>query len=273
MAKKKKEEGEGGGGSPAWMATFSDLMNLLLCFFVLLFAMSSVDSEKYEALLASLSGNFSVFQSGSSMVGDSVYVASGANQMVEVSKYFAEFTEEGGQEGVNQLDSKEEYEEQLEQQKAEAAEQLYEEVAKKTEEENLEDIVNVDKDESNQYIRISIGGAVLFNSGDATIKKEARSILSRVGDILETYDDHLKKIEGHTDNVKMSGGKYEDNWELSTARASSVLKFMLTQKEMDPYTLEASGRGEYVPVADNSTAEGRARNRRVEFKIYTDIIK
>lgn len=273
MAKKKKDEGEGGGGSPAWMATFSDLMNLLLCFFVLLFSMSTVDAEKYEALLASLTGNFSVFQSGSSMVGESVYVASGATQMVEVNKYFAEFTEEGGQQGFKQFDNIEEYEKELEKQKAQEAEELYEEVVKRTEEEKLDDIVAVDKDESNQYVRISIGGAVLFNSGDASIKKEARSILSRVGDILETYKDHLKKIEGHTDNVKMSGGKYENNWELSTARASSVLDFMLSKKNIDPVTLEVSGRGEYVPIADNGTAEGRAKNRRVEFKIYTDIIK
>lgn len=273
MAKKKKEEDGGGGGSPAWMATFSDLMNLLLCFFVLLFSMSTVDAEKYEALLASLTGNFSVFQSGSSMVGDSVYVASGATQMVEVNKYYAEFTEEGGQEGVKQFENFEEYEKELEKQQEKAAEELYDQVAKKAEEEKLEDIVTVDKDESNQYVRISIGGAVLFNSGDAEIKKEARSILSRVGDILATYDDHLKKIEGHTDNVKMSGGKFEDNWELSTARAASVLRFMLTKKKIDPVTLEASGRGEYVPIADNSTAEGRAKNRRVEFKIYTDILE
>lgn len=273
MAKKKKEESGGGGGAPAWMATFSDLMNLLLCFFVLLFSMSTVDAEKYEALLASLTGNFSVFQSGSSMVGDSVYVASGATQMVEVNKYFAEFTEEGGQEGVKQFENVEEYEKELEQQQQKAAEELYEEVSKKTEQEKLEDIVTVDKDESNQYVRISINGAVLFNSGDAEIKKEARSILSRVRDILETYDDRLKKIEGHTDNVKMSGGKYANNWELSMARAASVLDFMLKSKKIDPVTLEASGRGEYVPIADNGTAAGRAKNRRVEFKIYTDNIE
>lgn len=273
MAKKRKEEGDGGGGSPAWMATFSDLMNLLLCFFVLLFSMSTVDAEKYEALLASLTGNFSVFQSGSSMVGDSVYVASGATQMVEVSKYFAEFTQEGGQEGLKQFDSDADIENEIEKKKAKKAEELLGGISDKLEDGNLGDIATVEKDEGNQYVRITIGGAVLFNSGDAEIKKEARPILSRIGDILETYDKHLKKIEGHTDNVQMSGGKYADNWELSTARASSVLKFMLTQKKMDPYTLEASGRGEYVPIADNLTAEGRAKNRRVEFKIYTDTIK
>ena len=272
MAKKKKEE-VSAPGAATWMATFSDLMNLLLCFFVLLFSMSTVDAEKYEALLASLTGNFSVFQSGSSMVGDSVYVASGATQMVEVNKYFAEFTEEGGQEGVQQFENIAEYEKELEEQQEQIAEQLYEEVSKQVDEEKLDGSVTVDKDESNQYVKISISGAVLFDSGEATFKKDAKVILSRVGDILRTYDDHLIKIEGHTDNVPMTSGKFANNRELSMARAGSVLEYMQTKKKLDPVTLEASGRGEYVPIADNSTAEGRAKNRRVEFKIYTDVEK
>lgn len=272
MAKKKKEE-EAPAGSPAWMATFSDLMNLLLCFFVLLFSMSTVDEEKYEALLASLTGNFSVFQSGSSMVGESVYVASGATQMVEVAKYFTEYTSDGGKDGYQQNNNLEKYEAIMKEEQEKVAEQLYEEVSEKTENEQLDGIVTVDKDESNMYVKISIGGAVLFDSGESTFKKEAIRILSRVGDILKTYDGHLIKIEGHTDNVPMTSGKYASNRELSMARASSVLEYMETKKKLDPVNLEASGRGEYVPVADNGTAEGRARNRRVEFKIYTDTIE
>ena len=71
MARKKKNSGDGGGGSPAWMATFSDLMNLLLCFFVLLFSMSTVDAEKYELVVASLNSSFSVLPQGGSTIIDS----------------------------------------------------------------------------------------------------------------------------------------------------------------------------------------------------------
>lgn len=301
MAKKKKKQEQGGGGSPAWMATFSDLMNLLLCFFVLLFSMSSVDAEKYEALLASLTGNFSVFKSGSSMVGESIYVASGANQMVQISDYFTEFTSDGGKEGMEQfqgestsegdkngqgaqteqnqgapntIQSEEQYEALMKEQLEQEASALYEQVSDITEDAKLDGTVIVEKDKYNQYVKISIGGAILFDSGKAELKPEAKKVLSKVGDILKMYENHLIKIEGHTDNVvPTSGSVYKNNMMLSMARAESVFEFMQKKKKMNPAILEASGRGEYVPVASNKTADGRAKNRRVEFKIYTEEIE
>jgi len=86
MAKQKQEEPP--KGSPAWMATFSDLMNLLLCFFVLLFSMSSVDEEKFEALIASLQSQYSILKGGGSSVGDGKMVSAGINQMQKYDVYF-----------------------------------------------------------------------------------------------------------------------------------------------------------------------------------------
>lgn len=289
MARKKRQE-EGAKGSPAWMNTFSDLMNLLFCFFVLLFSMSSVDSEKYEALIASLSGNFSVFTSGSSMVGEDIYVASGASQMVEISDYFTEMTDNGGKSGVQQNDDTEknedksqaqtdtqideqlkaQVEQELAQEKKNKAEQLYEEVSDQVESKQLESGATVEKDPGDQYVQISIGGAVLFDSAKSDLKKEALPIMSKVGDILKQYENHLIKIEGHTDNVPVIKGEYRSNMQLSMARAESVFNYLDNNKKMNPVTLEPSGRGEFCPVADNTTADGRAKNRRVEFKIYTD---
>lgn len=300
MARKKKQE-ESAPGSPAWMATFSDLMNLLLCFFVLLFSMSNVDSEKLEALLASLSGNFSVFTSGSSMVGNDMYVASGASTMVKISDYFQEMTDTGGQDGLKQNNSaeenedksqtdpkqninssesekideklKEQVEQELAEEQKEKTEQLYEEVSQQVELKQLESGVTVEKDEQNMFVQISIGGAVLFDSAKADLKKEAMPIMSKVGDILGLYENHIVKIEGHTDNVPVTGGTYASNMQLSMARAESVFNYLEKVKKINPVTLEPSGRGEFCPVAKNTSSEGRARNRRVEFKIYTDEIK
>ncbi len=272
MARGKKQE-EGGGGSPAWMATFADLMNLLLCFFVLLFSMSTVDAENYEALLASLSGNFSVFTSGSSMVGEDIYVASGASQMIEISEYFAEFTEDGGQDGYKEFDNVSEYEQMMEEKQQEVAEKLYEDVSEQADKAKLDGMVSVEMDENYQYVRITIGGAILFDSAEAELKKKAEIVISKVGDILKSYDKHLIKIEGHTDNVPISGSRFESNMQLSMLRAESVFNYLINKKKLDPATLEPSGRGEFCPVADNTTAEGRAQNRRVEFKIYTEDIE
>ena len=106
---------------------------------------------------------------------------------------------------------------------------------------------------------------ILFASGEAKVKKEGLDVLSRVVDILKTVKDKNIRIEGHTDNVKIAGrlaSVYPTNWELSAARAINVSKY-LQEKGIDPSILSATAFGEYQPVADNTTPEGRAKNRRI----------
>ena len=106
---------------------------------------------------------------------------------------------------------------------------------------------------------------ILFDSGESAVKKEGLDILDRVVEILKTVKDKNIRIEGHTDNVKITGRLakvYPTNWELSAARAINVSKY-LQQQGIDPKILSATAFGEYQPLADNSTAEGRAKNRRI----------
>ena len=111
----------------------------------------------------------------------------------------------------------------------------------------------------------------MFDSGSADIKKGASMIIGRVGDILKNYSNKRIKIEGHTDNVPIgSTSKYSSNWELSTARATSVLQYLAQKKGLNAKYLEASGRADVNPVADNKTEKGRSKNRRVEIKIYSN---
>lgn len=269
MARKKKEEG-GGGGSPAWMATFSDLMNLLLCFFVLLFAMSSVDEEAFADIAASFNNSFSIFSGGAKAIGEGMLVSQGASQLDNLSEYFNEMGAAGEDESMEDgTGSMEEYKEQLSKEQKEAIETIYEEVVEATEQKNIEDSVEVAVDEGYQYVRIVMNGAILFDSGSEQIKKDAIPILNKIGDILKTYDGHLIKIEGHTDNVPIRSTKFPNNIWLSTARATEVFEYLAEEKGLDPESLEASGRGEYNPIADNKTESGRAKNRRVEIKIYS----
>ncbi len=293
MARKKKEP-EAAAGAPAWMATFSDLMNLLLCFFVLLFAFSSVDAEKFAAIASSMSSSFSVFSGGAQAIGQGRLISQGASQLEAYSEYYSQMgiqaekssessetpdenSNPSGSEGENgPVDEQSVIEEYLEKQQElqkERTEAMYEEVMEAAEKNQIGDSLEVTMDDNYQYVRINMSGAILFDPGSDEIKKDAMEMVSKVGDILKHYDKYIIRIEGHTDNIPINKGRFESNMWLSTARATKVFEYLTEEKGMNPKNLEASGRGEYEPVADNKDAAGRAKNRRVEIRIYSDKVK
>lgn len=267
MARKKNEESSG-GGSPAWMSTFSDLMNLLLCFFVLLFSMSTIDAQKFEEVAASFRQSFSIFDGGSASVTEGNLISSGVSQLSELNDYF-------NQMGANPetdsetSDTLEAYEEKLEQFQQQASEEMADNVDDQLELAGLGDYVDIEIE--TQYISLTLNGSILFDSGKVELKTGALEFMSKVGDILKLYDGYDIWVIGHTDTVPMAGnGKYTDNMELSQGRAYSVYKYLLDEKNMDVTTMGCMGKGEYDPIATNDTAEGRALNRRVEIKIYNE---
>ena len=281
MARKKKEEAPA-PGAPAWMATFGDLMNLLLCFFVLLFSMSSVDAAKFEAMAASFSQTFSIFTAGSTAIGDGVLISNGVSQLNELSEYFNTTGKTAdSDENVDQLDSKNENQNQewnevseaeafLEQEGLKESEELAEKIEEAVNENDMADVVDIDF--SAQYVELTLKGALLFDSGSATLKEDVLPILDKIGSILQRYATGTIEIEGHTDNVPITGGgKYASNDELSSSRALSVFNYLVDTTSLNPANIKHSGRGEYVPVADNSSPEGRAKNRRVEIRIYNSV--
>ena len=114
-------------------------------------------------------------------------------------------------------------------------------------------------------LTVDVLDKILFASGEAEVKPEGLAVLQRVIDILKNVKDKAIRIEGHTDNVKIGGAlarKYATNWELSAARAINVTRY-LQKQGIDPTLLASVAYGEYKPVADNSTSEGRAKNRRI----------
>lgn len=277
MGKKKQSDDGGGGGSPAWMATFSDLMNLLLCFFVLLFSMSTVDAKKFEEVAASFSQTFSVFTAGALSIGDGLLISNGVSQLNQLDEYInstgkAEESEDSDSVGAeNSEDGMIESEilEEVEQMKLAKSEELAELVKEALEEADMEDMVEMDY--TSQYVQLSLNGALLFDSGSAKLSEKAYAIMDQVGVILERYSESTIEIEGHTDSVPFTGGAFASNNELSSARALSVFYYLIEHTNLDPAMIKHSGRGEYMPIADNSTPEGRALNRRVEIKIYNSL--
>ncbi len=281
MAKRRQEDPP--AGSPAWMATFSDLMNLLLCFFVLLFSMSTVDEEKYNQLVASMASAFSIFDGGATAIGEGILISNGVSQLNELDQYINSTgntaddtvdTEDFNNFESGQMSEEEKFQQMVEDIKEHNTavnEQLAELIEETVEESNMKDKIDVTF--TSQYVMLSLKGALLFDSGEADLREDALAVMERVGVILERYAGSTIEIEGHTDTVPMTNKKYANNNELSSARALSVFDYLVENTSLDPADIKHAGRGEYVPVADNSTAEGRAKNRRVEIRIYNPVIQ
>lgn len=269
MAKKKKKDS--GGGAANWMNTFADLMNLLLCFFVLLFSMSSVDADKFEALVQSLEHSFSILPQGGSSIGDGQMVAAGVNQLQLLDQYYKDASNSSSEEeGEDNEKEEQNPEQELKEEMAEAglkeSEEMAEQIEKMLEQQRIGDQVEVDANA--QFVRLTLNGALLFDSGQSQIREDALPLVDKLAMILESYDSSLIDIEGHTDNVPISNEKYENNDVLSAYRAFAVKNYVLGKTALEAGKINATGCGEYNPVADNATPEGRARNRRVEIKIY-----
>lgn len=264
MAKKRQEDAP--KGSPAWMATFSDLMNLLLCFFVLLFSMSTVDSQKFEMLVASLQSSFSILPSGGASIGEGQMISAGVSQLEFLDKYYKEEANSSSEEDDNQKENEETLKEAYEEKALAESEKMAEEIESQAEASGIQNQVEVDFNA--QYVLITLNGALLFDSGSSDIRTDAYPLVDKIGAILNGYNKNIIEIEGHTDNVPISNGKYENNNVLSMYRALTVADYIRQITNLDPSLIKSSGRGDYVPVADNTTAEGRAKNRRVEIKIY-----
>ena len=306
MGKQRKQE-DPPAGAPAWMNTFSDLMNLLLCFFVLLFSMSTVDAEKFEVVIASFQSHFSVLQGGGSAIGDGEMVGAGINQLPYYDTFYnpdanssgkGQFQEDGNRtnadnsvidradpedgttqggddpDAVDNPDTNQnepqltdqQLQEQYEQKGLEESEQISEQVQENAAKYGIQDQVEVSFNA--QYVMITLNGAVLFDSGSEMIREDALPLVDKVGRILDHYKSNMIEVEGHTDNVPIHNGRFEDNNVLSMYRALSVADRLREVTKLDPAHIKSSGRGDYVPIADNSTAEGRALNRRVVIKIY-----
>lgn len=123
----------------------------------------------------------------------------------------------------------------------------------------------------NRGLIIRLKDDILFGSADSQLQPEAYNSLNKITDILSKTDNPVI-IEGHTDSFPINSAKYSSNWELSTARATSVIDYLVKSKRINPKRLSAVGYGEYVPVAENTSNSGRTKNRRVDIIILENNI-
>lgn len=220
MAKRKQEDPP--KGAAPWMNTFSDLMNLLLCFFVLLFSMSTVDAEQFEQVAASLSNSFSILPAGGAAIGDGTLVANGISQLNNLAEYVKNM-------GVSMDEAEEQdVEEQIEEIKLEQSEKMAESIQEYLEQQNIEEYVDLDF--NSQYVLLTLNGAVLFESGSSDLKNDAVPLIDSIGNMLTGYTENIIEVEGHTDNVPIHTAKYANNNVLSSFRALSVAEYLINNK-------------------------------------------
>ena len=277
MARKKREEEKVETGG--WLNTFADLMNLLLCFFVLLFSMSSINEEKWQQVAASFSQNYTVLAGGSTGIDDGMLIATGASQLTELSEYYASLKDAEDSKGPGDGDGNGEIPEvtpgiddiegamdKIEQAGMEESEKMGEFMEQFLENTSISDAVEIKVTQN--YVCLNMKGALLFGSASADLTPEAMDVLDQISGILKMYEGHIIEIEGHTDNIPIVHELYTSNDLLSDYRALAVFNYLVEDCNVSPNNLKHSGRGEYDPIASNDTAEGRAQNRRVEIKIY-----
>lgn len=274
MAKRKQKPPE--EGSPAWMTTFSDLMNLLLCFFVLLFASSTMDEGKIQKIAASFeNASFSIMDQNSisliagDMMSGGVTQLSDTNSMLEAGKNVnGEIEDDHTANTPSDAEklSDEELQSEYEKRGEEQSEEMYEEIVQMAESNRIDDQISIDF--TSQYVELELSGSILFDSGVAEIRDDSKMFLQKIASILVKYKNNIIEIEGHTDNVPISNSQYENNRELSTERARNVYEYIISQENFIDSNMKIAGYGESRPIASNATDEGRARNRRVTIKIY-----
>jgi len=225
---RKKKSQEGGGASAPWLTTYADTVTLLLAFFVLLFAFSSVDVEKFRAVISAFQGSVSVLDGGRTISGEDI---------------------------LNQQTSELEMMQLRE---------LYEQLQEFIEEEQFEGSVHLELEERGLTVRFA--DQVFFDLGRATLKPESLQILQRMAPLLRTLPNPIR-VEGHTDNLPIRTSQFPSNWELSVHRATTVIRYLIEEQSFDPQKLSATGYGEYRPLKPNTSEENRAQNRRVDIVI------
>lgn len=231
--------------SERWLLTYADLMNLLLIFFIILYTMSQTDQAKFEQLAQSLREAFgdrgvgAIMQSGGAGVSLIPLPAVSPSNVIPSS---------------------------LEEQQMDEVEKKVNELIEKN---NLTGDVQVAMEE--RGIRISITAQLLFKSGSAEIEAVSRPTIQEIGKILlEVSGNHIR-VEGHTDTDPIQTSQFPSNWELSSARATNVLRQLVDAAGLDPKKISAVGYGEFAPKLPNTTPENKAANRRVDIIIMKSI--
>jgi len=254
MENTEEEEAEEEGG---WITTFADLMSLLLTFFILLLSFAQMDIVKFRDAMGSMKDAFGYaggeegpFSKSSSELIRHEHAKLDTN--VKVTPLEMRLRKMGREQSVIKV---------VEKKNEEILKKLNESIASN----NLMDMVSAEA--TGQGVVVRVNGEMFFASGSAELKESAFPLLDDIINIIED-SDFMVNIEGHTDNTPIETEKFPSNWELSSARAISALKYIINSGRVETGRLGAVGYADTRPIASNDDEEGRAINRRIEFIFY-----
>lgn len=264
-------------GLPPYLATFADLMALLMCFFVLLLSFAQIDAVRFKKMAESMKDAFGVQrevpateivqgvsvikQEWSPSVTEEAVISEIRQETSEVEREHLKMND-GESEGQNvdqnqaMAMAQQLIQEQLAEQFAELQDALQEQIE--------EGQISVEREESKIIIRIQEKGS--FASGSARLDPGFDAVMARISDVLATKPGKIL-VAGHTDNIPISTGRFRSNWELSSARAVTVLHSLLRNRAIEDGRVTVQGFADTKPLEPNDTPQGRAKNRRVELVI------
>lgn len=235
MSKKKHEEHE---NHERWLVSYADFITLLFAFFVVMYSISSVNEGRFRAVSDSIQAALKP-----------VVSSPASTKLVPIGDKNAAL--------VAVLSKK-----------AQLVRKLQDVLGTKTKQLNLMEHVNVMETETG--MKVAISDSMMFESGQAELKAQAFPILEALAEVLNDRIMKDVKVLGHTDNVPMRTAQFPSNWELSSARAVTVVRALSELYRVPADKMSASGHAEYKPVADNLTPENRAKNRRVELIVLME---
>lgn len=268
-------------GLPPWMATFADMMTLLMCFFVLLLSFAEVDAQRFKKMAESMKDAFGVQREvaavdvvkGTSVVKqefspgkpEPTPIQEIRQQTDDIEKEFLQSEEhlspkDQGQEDLDIDAAKAAMQAQIEKEVKEQAEELQQMLDK----EISKGLLEVETEDTKIIIRIQEKGS--FPSGRATLNPDFFEVISKITNVIASTPGKII-VAGHTDNVPISTRRFRSNWELSSARAVTVVHAMLSNAAIDEKRFLIQGYADSQPLVPNDTSENRAQNRRVELII------
>lgn len=236
----------------SWLIPYADILTLLLALFIVLYALSDVDAKKFRAMAQSFN---EIFSTGTGIFDypspkpDEEAKGLGPQDKEHIRKNKGEKSAGPAKVGSNWNELR----------------SVKKKIDAYIDENNLTDKLKTSL--TDEGLLISISDHVLFDSGSARVRPADVKMAREISNLLEINPPKSIIISGHTDNVPINNEEFASNWELSVMRAVNFLKILLENHQLDPGWFAVKGYGEYQPVADNDTPEGRQRNRRVEILI------
>ena len=265
MGRKKKQRAQK-AGSPAWMTTWADLVSLLMCFFVLLFALSSIDEARFMEFAEAMRGR-TILMGGAlgTLFSQSAGMLPAESPPVPLVQPpdAPEVEEDEFNPLARAIEGRRGEMEEI-------ADTFRLHMTGYYDTQEMQDLMNevgIELSELGEYVRITFDSGMLFDSGMSVLRPEAIAVIDDVAALLVLYPENRVVVQGHTDSNPINTHRYPSNFHLSAFRAIAVMQRLISYHGIDPQMLTAEGLGEHWPVDTNETVEGRAANRRVEILV------